>query len=217
MTLFSNIPSRAVIGAHRVAVALAFALVWTCALPSAAFAYVDPSVMTYTIQALAGVAVALSAVLGVAARRTRKFLMRALDIDEARNRTVDPPVYRLDEHGNPIIPAAMEQAAPPAAAATPTTPCAKQEGTCKGNTTFAAASTEDADNSNAQQASPAQARKPRKAQDKLRALYEKLPFDTRPYAPRWRKRFLLAFAASALTIGTIFILSPLEIVGASAG
>ena len=89
-------------------------------------------------------------------------------------------MYRLDEHGNPIIPAAMEQAAPPAAAATPTTPCAKQEGTCKGNTTFAAASTEDADNSNAQQASPAQARKPRKAQDKLRALYEKLPFDTRP-------------------------------------
>ena len=98
-----------------------------------------------------------------------------------------------------------------------TAPCAKQKSICKGNTTFAAASTEDADNSNARQASPAQARKPRKAQDKLRALYEKLPFDTRPYAPRWRKRFLLAFAASALTIGTIFILSPLEIVGASAG
>ena len=220
MTLFSNIPSRAVIGAHRVAVALAFALVWTCALPSAAFAYVDPSVMTYTIQALAGVAVALSAVLGVAARRTRKFLMRALDIDEARKRTVDPPVYRLDEHGDPIIAAATattEQPAPFAAAATSTAPCAKQEGTRKGNTAFAAASTEDADNSNAQQASPAHARKPRKLRDKLRALYDKLPFDTRPYAPRWRQRFLLAFAASALTIGTIFILSPLEIVGASAG
>ncbi len=223
MTLFSNIPSRAIIGAHRVAVALAFALVWTCALPSAAFAYVDPSVMTYTIQALAGVAVAISAVLGVAARRTRKFLMRALDIDEARKRTVDPPVYRLDKHGDPIIAAATattEQPAPFAAAATPTAPCAKQEGTCKGDTAFAAASTEDADNSNAQQASPAHAHKPckpRKVQNKLRALYEKLPYDTRPYAPRWRKRFLLAFAASALTIGTIFILSPLEIVGASAG
>ncbi len=34
-----------------------------------ALAYVDPSVMTYTIQALAAVAVALSAVLGVASTR----------------------------------------------------------------------------------------------------------------------------------------------------
>ena len=35
------------------------------ALATPALAHVDPSVMTYTIQALAGVAVALSAVLGV--------------------------------------------------------------------------------------------------------------------------------------------------------
>ena len=219
MIFFSNIPSRAVIGVHHVAVALAFALIWTCALPSVAFAYVDPSVMTYTIQALAGVAVALSAVLGVAARRTRKFLMRALDIDETRKRTVDPPVYRLDEHGNPIIAAAANagwSTAPSAAAAAPATPRAEQKGAHESGATFAAGSAEVA-GSDAQQAFPTDADKPRKLRDKLRALYEKLPFDTRPYAPRWRKRFLLAFAASALTIGTIFILSPLEIVGASAG
>ena len=68
--------------------ALALAFIWTCALPHPALAYVDPSVMTYTIQALAGVAVALSAVLGVAARKTRKLLMDLLDLDESRKRVM---------------------------------------------------------------------------------------------------------------------------------
>ena len=44
---------------------MAAAAVVLCA-PLPALAYVDPSVMTYTIQALAGVAVALSTVAGVA-------------------------------------------------------------------------------------------------------------------------------------------------------
>ncbi|MCI6845423.1 MAG: hypothetical protein MR874_11825, partial [Coriobacteriaceae bacterium] len=48
------------------------------AMARPALAYVDPSVMTYTIQALAAVAVALSAVLGVAFRRTRRVIMRLL-------------------------------------------------------------------------------------------------------------------------------------------
>lgn len=60
-----------------------------------AFAYVDPSVMTYTIQALAGVAVALGAVAGVALRRTRKWLFKALRIDENANKEVEGAVYRL--------------------------------------------------------------------------------------------------------------------------
>lgn len=59
-------------------------------------AYVDPSVMTYTIQALAGVAVALSAVIGVAFRRTRKVLMKAFKIDENSNKIVEPRVSRID-------------------------------------------------------------------------------------------------------------------------
>lgn len=66
-----------------------------CALPLPAFAYVDPSVMTYTIQALAGVAVALSAVLGVFWRRARRFVLKVLNIDENRGKTVDPSVRRI--------------------------------------------------------------------------------------------------------------------------
>lgn len=63
---------------------------------SPAYAYVDPSVMTYTIQALAGVAVALSAVLGVVWRRVRKHLLRILRIDENDGKHVEGAVSALD-------------------------------------------------------------------------------------------------------------------------
>ncbi len=72
-----------------------FALVATLGLPERAWAYVDPSVMTYAIQALAGVAVALSAVIGVAFRRSRRALMRILGIDEDARKERDPAVREL--------------------------------------------------------------------------------------------------------------------------
>ena len=61
-----------VVGLLLVSAALSFAFV------KPAYAYVDPSVMTYAIQAFAGVAVALSTVLGVVFRRTRKKLFCVL-------------------------------------------------------------------------------------------------------------------------------------------
>lgn len=60
-----------------------------------AYAYVDPSVMTYAIQALAGVVVALSAVAGVAFRKTRRAIFRALGIDENARKEVEPDVHRV--------------------------------------------------------------------------------------------------------------------------
>ena len=99
--------SRSQKGAHRIAGRL-LVLVWdvlglaaisAClltAMATPALAYVDPSVMTYTIQALAGVAVALSAVIGVAFRRTRKVLMKVFKIDENSNKIVEPRVSRID-------------------------------------------------------------------------------------------------------------------------
>lgn len=81
-----------------------------------AYAYVDPSVMTYTIQALAGVTVALSAVLGVALRKTRRKLMKLFHIDENARKTVEPDVHRVDPHaiaeGDGLSPGAAEAAAP---------------------------------------------------------------------------------------------------------
>ena len=68
----------------------------TLAFPQPAYAYVDPSVMTYTIQALAGVAVALSAVAGVALRRSRKALVNIFGVDENSRKTYDPDIDRLE-------------------------------------------------------------------------------------------------------------------------
>ncbi len=81
---------RCVLAMFDVLGALAIALFISPALSAPAFAYVDPSVMTYTIQAVAGVAVALSAVAGVAFRRSRRAIMKLLNIDENRNKEVDP-------------------------------------------------------------------------------------------------------------------------------
>ena len=75
------------------ALACAFALSFAFTAP--AHAYIDPSVMTYTIQAVAGVAVALSAVAGVALRRGRKVLMRILDIDENAKKEFEADVHRV--------------------------------------------------------------------------------------------------------------------------
>ena len=83
-------------GAFFVAV---LTFVWWALLPATAQAYVDPSVMTYTIQALAAVVVALSAVLGVAFRRSRKVLFRLLKIDENANKIVEGKVHKVDAKG----------------------------------------------------------------------------------------------------------------------
>ena len=90
--------------------AAALAAVWVLVPATPALAYVDPSVMTYTIQALAAVAVALSAVLGVAFRRTRRALMRLLHIDEDAGRVVEPAVSRIDPSSKAAADAAAREA-----------------------------------------------------------------------------------------------------------
>ena len=97
--------------------AFTFALIASAAMPQQAFAYVDPSVMTYTIQAVAGVAVALSAVAGVFFRRSRKALFRLFKIDENANKEVDPPLRRIDAAEASAIDEAAQQAIAEKAAA----------------------------------------------------------------------------------------------------
>lgn len=77
------------------AVAL-LAVVYLLCFSTPAQAYVDPSVVTYAIQALAGVAVAVSAVLGVVWRRLRRRIYTALNIDENRDKVRDPEVHEVD-------------------------------------------------------------------------------------------------------------------------
>ena len=84
---------------HAVFYLAVLTFAWWALLPATAQAYVDPSVMTYTIQALAAVVVALSAVLGVAFRRSRKVLFRMLKIDENADKIVEGAVHKVDAKG----------------------------------------------------------------------------------------------------------------------
>ena len=85
-----------VIAAFDLASIVFVSLLLNVCMPCTAYAYVDPSVMTYTIQAVAGVAVALGAVAGVAFRRTRRALFKLLKIDENANKTVEQDVTRIE-------------------------------------------------------------------------------------------------------------------------
>lgn len=61
--------------------------------------YIDPSVMTYTIQAIAGVVIAVGAVIGIRVRKAKKKLAEKLNIDENKNKEVeaDDIVVNLEE------------------------------------------------------------------------------------------------------------------------
>ncbi|MBO4889329.1 MAG: hypothetical protein J5589_13630 [Firmicutes bacterium] len=52
-------------------------------------AYIDPSVTTYLIQAIAGVVIAVGAVVGIYFRRAKKKVSEKLGIDENRNKEVE--------------------------------------------------------------------------------------------------------------------------------
>ena len=51
--------------------------------------YIDPSVMTYAIQAIAGVAIAIGAFVGIYFRKAKKKINNKLGIDENRNKEVE--------------------------------------------------------------------------------------------------------------------------------
>lgn len=52
-------------------------------------AYIDPSVMTYTIQAVAGVAIAIGAAIAMYWRSVRKKINKKLGVDENKNKEVE--------------------------------------------------------------------------------------------------------------------------------
>ena len=58
------------------------------------FAYVDPSVMSYTVQAVAGVAIALGVVVGVVWRKVKRGTDRVLGRDENAGKEVEDEIVR---------------------------------------------------------------------------------------------------------------------------
>ena len=87
-----------------------FTLAVIVALSTTSFAYIDPSVMTYIIQAVAGVVIAVGATVGILWRRAKKKVSKALKIDENSNKEVEDDVRILDEDGSEAEKKASEEA-----------------------------------------------------------------------------------------------------------
>lgn len=60
-------------------------------------AYIDPSVMTYLIQVVAGIVVAVGAVAGIYFRKAKKKVSEKLGIDENKNKEVESDELVVDE------------------------------------------------------------------------------------------------------------------------
>ncbi len=65
-------------------------------LSANAAAYLDPSVMTYTIQVVAGVVVAVGAVIGVYWRKAKKKVQDKMGIDENARKEVEDDVVEIN-------------------------------------------------------------------------------------------------------------------------
>ncbi|MDO4551790.1 MAG: hypothetical protein Q4C96_11135 [Planctomycetia bacterium] len=64
-------------------------------LPTPAFAYVDPSVMTYTVQTIAAVIIGMSAIIGLLWRRAVRNAKKVLNIDENAGKEVEDDVIEI--------------------------------------------------------------------------------------------------------------------------
>ena len=71
---------------------LYFAVCFAFMFAMPANAYIDPSVATYAVQAIAGVAVAVGAVAGIMVRKFKRMLQEKLGIDENANKEVEPDI-----------------------------------------------------------------------------------------------------------------------------
>ena len=60
-------------------------------------AYIDPSVMTYMIQVVAGIVVAVGAVAGIYFRKAKKKVSEKLGIDENKNKEVESDDILIEE------------------------------------------------------------------------------------------------------------------------
>ena len=58
------------------------------------FAYFDPSIMSYAVQAVAGVAIVLGVIVGVVWRKVRRGTNRVLGRDENAGKEVEDKIIR---------------------------------------------------------------------------------------------------------------------------
>ncbi len=76
---------------------LYFVICFVLILSLSASAYLDPSVMTYAIQIIAGIAVAVGAVVGIYWRKAKKKVQDKLGIDENSKKEQEEDVIEIRE------------------------------------------------------------------------------------------------------------------------
>lgn len=76
---------------------LYFVICFVLILTVNASAYLDPSVMTYAIQVVAGIAVAVGAVVGIYWRKAKKKVQDKLGIDENSKKEMEDEVIEIRE------------------------------------------------------------------------------------------------------------------------
>lgn len=81
----------------RIFVAVYFSFAFMLLFGANAKAYIDPSVMTYVIQAVAGVVIAVGAIIGIYWRKAKKKVNDTLGIDENRNKEVESDEIIVDQ------------------------------------------------------------------------------------------------------------------------
>ena len=68
-------------------------------LAPTAHAYLDPSVMTYTIQVVAGVVVAVGAVAGIYWRKAKRKVQDKLGMDENSKKSIEDDLVEIGQDG----------------------------------------------------------------------------------------------------------------------
>ena len=66
-------------------------------LSESAMAYIDPSVMTYAIQAIAGIIIAIGAFVGIYFHKIKKNVQNKLGIDENKNKEVESDDIKIEK------------------------------------------------------------------------------------------------------------------------
>ena len=65
--------------------------------------YIDPSVMTYAIQAVAGVVIAIAAVVAVVWRKTKKKVVEKLGLEEKITKEQEDEICIIDDEAEESI------------------------------------------------------------------------------------------------------------------
>ena len=82
---------------NKIGIISVYTLLVIIMLSETALAYIDPSVMTYAIQAVAGIVIAVGAFIGIYFRKIKKNVQNKLGIDENKNKEVESDEIKIEK------------------------------------------------------------------------------------------------------------------------